>query len=182
MLSILLVALGLAMDCFAVSICCGITLKKPKLTDSLLIATSFGGFQGGMPLLGWMLGDQIRRFVSGLDAWIAFGLLAFIGAKMLFEAAGEENEEFSAARHPLHPWTLLSLSVATSIDALAVGLSFSFLKFPIGVSAVVIGAVTFFVTVAGVYLGTSFGNRLGRRGEFLGGTVLLILAFKFLLF
>ncbi|WP_254567884.1 manganese efflux pump MntP family protein [Oscillatoria sp. HE19RPO] len=178
----LLISLGLAMDAFAVAIGSGIALKKVKLHDALLVATFFGGFQLFMPLLGWMAGLGIRESISSVDHWIAFVLLGFIGGKMIHESIyEEEGVEEAKPSNPRNIYILLGLAVATSIDALAVGLSVSLLQTSIVELAVVIGIVTFALSFAGVYLGNRVGNFFEKQVTILGGVILIGIGVKILL-
>mgnify|MGYP000518923847 FL=1 len=175
LLSILLIAVGLAMDAFAVSITCGLTLKKLKVKHAFTIALSFGFFQGVMPIIGWLAGVGFRDFISHIDHWIAFGLLVVIGGKMIYESfkleSSVKNRELS--------WSfLMLLSIATSIDAFAVGLSFSFLKVEIITPSCIIGIVTFILSVIGVVIGKKIGHLFERKIEAFGGVILILIGFK----
>ncbi|MBT3354213.1 MAG: manganese efflux pump [Candidatus Scalindua sp.] len=178
LLSILIIAVGLAMDAFAVSITCGLTLKRLKIKHAFTIALSFGFFQGVMPMIGWLTGVGFRNFIYNIDHWIAFGLLVVIGGKMIYESFKLEspvkNRELS--------WTfLLLLSVATSIDAFAVGLSFSFLKVEIITPSCIIGAVTFILSMIGVVIGKKVGHLSERKIEAFGGIILILIGINILL-
>jgi len=174
-----LLALGLAADAFAVSLSSGLTIRHMKINKALKIALFFGGFQALMPLIGWLLGLSFRSFISSIDHWVAFGLLSFIGGRMIYEATQEEicDEKFN----PLDIYTLLTLSVATSIDALAVGLGFSVLKTSILAAVTVIGFITFFLCFIGVFLGHKFGDLFQKKIEILGGSILIIIGTKILI-
>ncbi|AFY82465.1 manganese efflux pump MntP [Oscillatoria acuminata] len=177
-----LISLGLAMDAFAVAIGSGIALKKVKLHDALLVATFFGGFQLFMPLIGWIAGLTIREAISSVDHWIAFLLLGFIGGKMIHESIyEEEGVEEAKPSNPRNLYILLGLAVATSIDALAVGLSVSLLNSSIVGLAVVIGIVTFVLSFAGVYIGNRVGNFCEKQVTILGGVILIGIGVKILL-
>jgi putative Mn2+ efflux pump MntP len=177
-ITILLTALGLSMDAFAVSISSGITIKRPSLANAALIAGFFGGFQALMPVAGWLGGRFLSEFIQGVDHWIAFAILGAIGVKMIYEALrGEEGN----AMDPLNLGMLASLAIATSIDALAVGVSFAFLSIPILLAAAIIGTVTFTICFAGVLLGDRFGHHLGSKAEIVGGLVLIVIGLKILL-
>ncbi|MCT7961546.1 manganese efflux pump MntP family protein [Laspinema sp. D1] len=177
-----LISLGLAMDAFAVAIGSGIALRKVKLYDALLVGTFFGGFQLFMPLLGWMAGLGIRDAISGVDHWIAFLLLGFIGGKMIHESIYEEEGlEEAKPSNPRNLYILLGLAVATSIDALAVGLSVSLLQTSIVELAVVIGIVTFVLSFAGVYIGNRLGNFCEKQVTILGGVILIGIGVKILM-
>ena len=180
--TIFLISLGLAMDAFAVAIGSGVALKKVKLHDALLVATFFGGFQLFMPLLGWMAGLGIREAISSVDHWIAFLLLGFIGGKMIHESIyEEEGVEEAKPSNPRNLYILLGLAVATSIDALAVGLSVSLLQSSIVGLAVVIGIVTFVLSFAGVYIGNRLGSFCEKQVTILGGGILIGIGVKILL-
>ena len=178
MITITFVAFGLAMDAFAVSVSSGITIRSLKIDQALRIALFFGSFQAIMPVIGWLAGLSLRDYISDFDHWIAFGLLSFIGCKMIYEAFEMEAEHKEV--NPLNVYVLLMLSVATSIDALAVGVSFAFLKISIATPVLVIGIVTFLLS----YLGVSVGNRLGhffeKKIEILGGLILIGIGVKIL--
>ena len=189
-IEILLTGVGLAMDAFAVSICKGIKMPKLKKLNLVIIALFFGGFQMLMPLIGYLLGKQFVSYISSIDYWIAFGLLAFIGTKMLIEAIKERNEcDCGEAEEKLDLKELFILAIATSIDALAVGITFSlYPDINIPVSIAIIGAVTFVICCAGVALGhlcIKIGARLGAKfkfaAELVGGIVLLAIGIKLLI-
>lgn len=179
-LSILLIALGLSMDTFAVSITSGITIKNLKVRHALLIGAAFGFFQALMPVFGWALGQWAYRFISVVDYWIAFGLLLFVGGHMIIQAIQPEDEE-AGAKNPLHLPTLLTLAVATSIDAFAIGISLSMLRVSILQPVLIIGLVTFALSFAGVYFGRLFGHLNEKKMEVFGGLVLIGLGTKMLI-
>jgi len=177
-IAILLIALGLAMDSFSVSIANGLATKTFKISKALTIALFFGLFQGLMPIFGWLAGEYIADYISAFDHWVAFALLTIIGVKMIYESIRNKPAKF------LRAYTLkviLVLSIATSIDALAVGLSFSFLDISIFFPAIIIGVITFFLSFFGVYVGGKFGKVLKNRIEILGGLILIIIGLKILL-
>ncbi len=178
--TVLLIALGLAMDAFAVSISNGVTRKYLKFWQAVEIALFFGGFQALMPLLGWSLGLTVRTLVESFANWIAFFLLAAIGSKMIYESFQESDPE--ADGRPLTLLVLLALAVATSLDALAVGVSFAFIKFPILWPSLLIGVVTFVISLVGVYIGKVFGEHFESKAETVGGLVLIGIGLKILLF
>jgi putative Mn2+ efflux pump MntP len=173
------VAVGLSMDAFAVAITSGFVTKDLKMRQALKMAAFFGGFQAIMPLLGWLAGLTIRNYIQFIDHWVAFGLLSFIGIKMIYESF--QIEEIEKKSCPMDTPNLLVLSVATSIDALAVGLSLSFLNTTIALPAVVIGLVTFCISFAGVWIGKKFGHLFEKRMEFIGGLILIGIGAKILL-
>ena len=170
------VAIGLAMDAFAVSIAYGLSFRRRRHGDAFKIATAFGLFQAGMPLLGWLAGLTFRHWIEAFDHWIALGLLSFIGGKMIRDGWRLDGDEEPAALSHA-PWTLLLLAVATSIDALAVGLALSVLHVPIAVPVLIIGVVTFVLSYAGIVLGhelTAWLRGHGRRiVHILGGLILI---------
>lgn len=166
-------AVALAMDCFAVSMGLACGTKSLSGRQTLRMALYFGGFQFGMPVMGWYAGEKVVRFMSGLDHWIAFGLLFGIGGKMLYEAFHLSDEEKACRPDQTRGARLLLLSVATSIDALAVGLSLGVIKTGILYPASVIGAVCFVMTIVGARLGPLAGKAVGKRAELLGGLILI---------
>lgn len=177
---LLLVSVGLAMDAFAVSVCKGLGMRRFNPTVALVLAFLFGLFQGGMPAIGWLLGSQLMWLIEPIDHWIAFGLLAFIGGKMIADAIGEGDEDAGVTDHVA--WgEFLMLAVATSIDALAVGISLAALNVSIVQSALVIGVVTFVISLAGVGVGHLFGSRYERHAQIAGGMVLILIGLKVLL-
>ena len=179
-LSILLIALGLAMDAFAVSITSGISIKNLKKRHALLIGATFGIFQAVMPVLGWALGQWAYQWISAVDYWIAFGLLLFVGGHMIIQSMQPEDKE-TGPKNPLHLPTLLMLAVATSIDAFAIGISLSMLRVSILQPVLIIGLVTFALSFAGIYFGRLFGHFNEKRMEVAGGLVLIGLGTKMLL-
>jgi putative Mn2+ efflux pump MntP len=175
-INILLIAFGLSMDAFAVSITNGIAIKHQRINHALRIGIFFGSFQALMPLIGWLAGLSLRDLISGIDHWVAFGLLALIGSKMIYESMkiGPDDKETNS----LNIFVLLLLSIATSIDALAVGLSFAFLKISIITPIIVIGIVTFILSFLGVLVGNKLGHFFENKMEFLGGLVLIGIGIK----
>ncbi len=176
-ISIISVALGLAMDCFAVSIATGAVAKRAHMKTALKIAVAFGGFQAIMPVIGWVAGVGLAGLIEGIDHWLAFGILAAIGCKMIYEAFRLESEEKGEPAFRV----LILLAVATSIDALAVGLSFAFLGAPVLEPAAVIGVVAFCVSFLGIYAGKRFGHIFEGKVEVAGGVVLIAIGVKILL-
>ncbi|RDB60134.1 hypothetical protein C1879_01100 [Paraeggerthella hongkongensis] len=180
---LLLVGVGLSMDAFAVSVCKGLCMKRLNMRQALVIALFFGGFQALMPLIGWALGTQFEQFITPVDHWIAFGLLLIIGAKMLWDSFhGDDDEQLSCAvdgRLDLRELTMMA--VATSIDALAVGITFAFLRVDIVASVVVIGVTTFALSLVGVAVGHRFGARYEKTATIAGGVVLILIGLKILL-
>lgn len=178
-----LTGIGLSMDAFAVAICKGLGMRKVNYKQMLLIALFFGGFQALMPLLGWLLGRQFEQYITSVDHWIAFALLVLIGANMLREARkGDDTTDTETVYDaPLPLGQLLLMAIATSIDALAVGISFAFLGVNIWLAIAVIGTTTFLISAAGVFIGNRFGNRYEKRATIAGGIILILLGIKILL-
>lgn len=183
LLEIFLVGIGLSMDAFAVAICKGLAMPTINRKQTLLIAAYFGVFQALMPLTGWLLGSQFARHVTKMAPWIAFVLLAWIGGNMIRESLSKKEEDEEVEPAELRHKELFMLAIATSIDALAVGVSFSMveLAIPIGAAAVLIGCTTFAISVGGVFVGHIFGARYKNRAEFVGGAILILIGVKILL-
>ncbi|MGV1100742.1 manganese efflux pump MntP [Thiovibrio sp. JS02] len=179
--TILLIALALAVDAFAVALAAGVSLCQVNFRQLFRLAWHFGFFQAGMNVLGWFGGLTVRTLIESVDHWIAFALLAFVGIKMIIEAVREEKEEGEGS-DPTRGRMLITLSVATSIDSLAVGLSFAVLKISVWFPALIIGIVASLLTAVGLRLGCLLGaaSRLGARAEIVGGLVLLAIGFKIL--
>ena len=178
MLTIILIAIGLAMDAFAVSIAKGITISNHRKKTALVMATFFAVFQMFMPVIGWLAGLGLEELIMGIDHWIAFGLLALIGARMIYDSTKKEDPQ-RESNIRLH--ALLILSVATSIDALMVGLSFAFLQTAIVIPIIVIGIVTFSLSYLGFHFGNVIGNILGSKIKVIGGVILIAIGVKILL-
>lgn len=178
-----LMGVSLAMDAFAVSVCKGLAMRKVNKKQCLVIALFFGGFQALMPFLGWLLGNRFEGYITSIDHWIAFILLGFIGGKMVVEAIRDKGEEpeITEIDPPLDIKELFVLAVATSIDALAVGITFAFLEIPIVEAMLIIGITTFVISVAGVYIGNFFGNKYKSKAELVGGIILILIGLKILL-
>ncbi len=179
-----LIGIGLAMDAFAVAICKGLAMQKVEKKQAVVIGVFFGGFQALMPFIGWLLGTRFQSYITSIDHWIAFILLGFIGGKMIYESLQEGAEECGCTCKEsgnLDMKELLVLAVATSIDALAVGITFAFLQYPIGEAVLIIGVTTFFISVVGVYVGNFFGTKYKRKAEFTGGIILIIIGTRILL-
>ena len=183
LLEIFLVGIGLSMDAFAVAICKGLAMPTINKKQTLLIGAYFGVFQALMPLTGWLLGSQFARHVTKLAPWIAFVLLAWIGGSMIRESLSKKEEDEEVEPVELRHKELFMLAVATSIDALAVGVSFSMVELavPIGAAAALIGCTTFAISVGGVFVGHIFGARYKNRAEFVGGAILILIGVKILL-
>lgn len=183
-IELVLLGAGLAMDAFAVSICKGLGMKKVNYRHAFVIALFFGGFQALMPVIGWLLGSQLQSFITPIDHWIAFGLLAFIGGKMLWDAFHDDEdgkgESCGCGEQKLDIPELFVLAIATSIDALAVGITFAFLNVNIVVAVAIIGVVTFVISFAGVSIGNRFGSRYEKPSTIVGGVVLILIGLKIL--
>jgi len=178
-LEIIIIAFGLAMDCFAVSITAGVTNKKITTNKTLEIAILFGIFQGIMPLNGWLLGLSVKSYIEEIDHWIAFGIFLLIGGKMLIESLKNP-----ISKKPLNIdkiWVVIALAIATSIDALIVGTSFVFLEVSIIKSIIIIGSITFLVTLFGVFVGKEYGYFFRSKAELIGGLLLIGIGTKILL-
>lgn len=174
---LLLVAVGLSMDAFAVSVCKGLSVCAPRPSHSLICGLYFGSFQAAMPLLGWLLGVQFQSMITSIDHWIAFVLLGAIGINMVREARGEDDCMDCSFTFR----AMLPLAVATSIDALAVGVTFAFLQVRIVPAVAFIGVTTFLLSAAGVRVGAVFGSRFRSKAELAGGVILILMGTKILL-
>ena len=175
---LLLISVGLAMDAFAVSVGKGMTLKRVQPRHALSAGAWFGGFQGLMPLIGYYVGRSFAEYVVSVDHWIAFSLLVLIGLNMIRETIWGDDEQQNS---DFGVRTMLIMAIATSIDALAVGVSMAFLDVNIWFSAAVICIVTLIISAAGVYLGTMFGARLGSKAGIVGGLILIAIGVKILM-
>lgn len=181
-LQLFLIGVGLSMDAFAVSVCKGLGMQKVNKKQCLTIALFFGGFQALMPFIGWVLGRQFERYITSIDHWIAFVLLTFIGGKMLLEALKKEDKAVVVkADCALDIKELFLLAVATSIDALAVGITFAFLQTPIIEAVAIIGVTTFILSIIGVYAGNIFGNKYEKKAQIAGGVILILIGLKILI-
>ena len=178
-LSILGIAVGLSMDAFAVAIAAAVTLPRVTPRHVFRLAFHFGLFQCLMPIAGWLAGRQVAPWIESFDHWLAFGLLTFVGGKMLWEAWSDEDA--AARADPTRGWMLVTLSVATSLDALAVGLSLAFVGVSVWTPSLVIGLVTGTLTTCGLRFGSRLGRHWGRRAEIAGGVVLILIGLKILL-
>ena len=179
-LELFILAVGLSMDAFAVSICKGLSLGSIKFKHMVTAGLWFGGFQALMPVIGYLLGSNFADMVSKYAHWIAFALLVFIGANMIKEALGGDDEEGSADAS-MSPKSMFLLAVATSIDALAVGVTFAFLQVAIVAAVSFISAVTFIFSAAGVKIGSLFGTKYNSKAEICGGVILILLGIKIVL-
>ncbi len=175
---LIIIAIGLSMDAFAVSICKGLSVQKIQPKHVLTAGAYFGGFQALMPLIGYLLGRQFESMITSFDHWIAFVLLAIIGGNMIRESRGcdceEVNDSFSFK-------TMLPLAIATSIDALAIGVTFAFLRVNIIMAVVLIGITTFSLSAVGIKIGNVFGTKYKSKAEFAGGAILVLLGLKILI-
>lgn len=175
-IELLLIAVGLSMDAFAVSVCKGLSVKKVGVKHAALAGLYFGGFQFLMPVIGYLLGFRFESVIESIDHWVAFVLLAFIGGNMIKESFGkgeELNDDFGVR-------TMLLMAIATSIDALAVGITFAFLEVQILPAAGLIGVTTFLLSFVGIYIGNAFGTRYKSRAELAGGIILVVIGVKIL--
>ncbi len=179
-IELILVALGLSMDAFSVALCKGLKMRKFHPGHAAVIALFFGGFQAFMPLGGYFLGRQFEKYIVRFDHWIAFGLLLIIGAKMIYDAI-KHCEEIDGFEEELNIKELFLMAVATSIDALAVGVTMSFLKVNIALAVSLIGGVTFALCYLGVAIGNKFGGRFKKKAEIAGGAILILIGLKILL-
>ena len=177
-IELFLIGVGLSMDAFAVSICKGLSMGKLRWRQGFVIAAFFGGFQAAMPLIGWALGHQFERYITSVDHWIAFVLLGYIGGKMIWDAFHGE-EDACPAGFDLRELTMMA--VATSIDALAVGITFAFLQVDILPAVGLIGLTTFVISLGGVWIGHRFGSRYKDKATLAGGVILCLIGLKILL-
>lgn len=176
-LSLFLIAVGLSMDAFAVSVCKGLATPKYKLKYSMICGAWFGGFQALMPAVGYLLGVNFKKYITAIDHWIAFVLLALIGFNMIREALKNDDE---GADPSFTAKSMSLLAVATSIDALAIGITFAFLDVNIVAAVLFIGVCTFVISAAGVKIGSAFGTRFKSKAEIAGGAILIILGLRIL--
>lgn len=185
LVELFILAVGLAMDAFAVAVCKGLSVKKISVKHPVTVGLYFGFFQGAMPMIGYFLGKQFSDKINAIDHWVVFILLGIIGFNMIKGAVKEKEEEECASckdvDNSLNVKEMLVLSVATSIDALAVGITFAFLKVNIVMATSFIGAVTFLISAAGVIIGNLFGGKLKSKAEMAGGIILVCLGTKILL-
>lgn len=178
LIELFIIAVGLSMDAFAVAICKGLSMRSMNIRHALIIGLYFGGFQAGMPLIGYLLGIHFQQAITSYDHWIAFFLLGLIGFNMIKEALSAEEESCDASVAFL---SMVVLAIATSIDALAVGVTFAFLQVQILPAIAFIGCTTFVLSVIGVKVGTVFGCRYKSRAELFGGAVLILMGCKILI-
>lgn len=175
--TVILIAIGLAMDAFAVSIAKGVSVNENKLKSAILLASLFGGFQALMPVIGWLAGLGLEDIIMGVDHWIAFVLLGFIGAKMIYDSTRSEDGK----EEDITLFAALTLAVATSIDALMVGLTFAFLETPILIPILIIGVITFALSFVGVIFGSGMGSIFGKKIKILGGLLLILIGMRILI-
>ncbi len=176
-LEIILIGIGLAMDAFAVSICKGLSMKKLSFKKTIIIGLYFGIFQALMPVIGFLLGKGFENVVEAIDHWIALILLSFIGINMIKEAFKTEDESTDDVSFK----EMSILAIATSIDALAIGITFAFLRISILEPCLLIGIITFSISVIGVFIGNKFGNKFEKRAKLFGGIILIVIGIKILL-
>jgi manganese efflux pump family protein len=178
-LTIVLIAISLSFDTFAVSISSGLILKKIDFINATKIAITLAAFQAMMPLIGWLAGSEIKKYAENFDHWIAFGILGLLGGKMIYESF--KSDPGDRPFNPLNIKVLIGMAIATSIDALVVGFGFALLNYGILTSVGIIGAVTYIVAMLGMLFGKKIGSRMGRRMEMLGGIMLILIGLKILL-
>lgn len=177
-----MIGIGLAMDAFAVSICKGLAMNQINKKHCFIIALYFGGFQALMPFVGWILGKQFETYIISFDHWIAFALLVFLGIKAIVDAIKEKPEEVEVQQDSrIDHKEMFLLSIATSIDALAVGVTFAFLQVNILSAITTIGLVTFAICIFGVFVGNIFGNRFEKKASIIGGLILIVIGVKILI-
>ena len=183
MAELVVIALGLAMDAFAVAVCKGLNMRKLDYKQTALIALFFGGFQAGMPLIGWFIGSRFAHYIESIDHWVTFILLAIIGGKMISEAIKVDDECDECADNKLDIKELTALAIATSIDALAVGVAFAleYERNTVFLAVTLIGVITAGLSAVGVFIGHKFGAKYKNKAELAGGLVLLLMGVKFLL-
>ncbi len=182
MSELVIIAVGLAMDAFAVAVCKGLNMRKLDFKQMSLIALFFGGFQAGMPLIGWFIGSRFARYVESIDHWVTFILLAIIGGKMIIEAIKGDDECEDCGESKLNLKELTALAIATSIDALAVGVAFALTydRNTVFLAVALIGIITAGLSVIGVFIGHKFGAKYKNKAELAGGLVLVLMGAKFL--
>lgn len=180
LLEIILLSVGLAMDAFSVAVCKGLSMKKIDYKGGAVTALFFGGFQALMPIIGYFLGNRFESYINAFSHWVGFVLLGFIGGKMIFEVFHSQDEE-NANEYHLDIKELFVLAIATSIDALAVGIVFAAEKTNLILSVSMIGIITFILSFAGIIIGNKFGSKHEKKAELAGGTVLILIGLKILL-
>lgn len=183
MAELVVIAVGLAMDAFAVAVCKGLNMRKLDYKQMSLIALFFGGFQAGMPLVGWFIGSRFAHYIESIDHWVTFILLAIIGGKMILEAIKDDDECEECGNNKLNLKELTALAIATSIDALAVGVAFAltYNRNTVFLAVALIGIITAGLSAIGVFIGHKFGAKYKNKAELAGGLVLVLMGVKFLL-
>ena len=181
LIELFILAVGLSMDAFAVAICTGLTMPRATMKKALIVGLYFGIFQAGMPVIGYFVANLFANKITAYDHWIAFALLCFLGGKMIWESFKKEECGGAKQEASLGPKKMLPLAVATSIDALAVGVSFAFLRVSIIPAVALIGVTTLVISMAGVKIGHVFGRRFQSKAEFAGGIILALIGLKILL-
>lgn len=179
LISLIFLAVGLAMDAFAVSICKGLAMKKLSIKNAAIIGLWFGGFQALMPAIGYFLGSTFEDKITAIDHWVGFVLLALIGVNMIRESLGKDEDEETTGTVGIKE--MFVLAVATSIDALAVGITFAFVEMNVPLAIILIGVITFAISMLGVKIGNLFGTKYKSKAEFAGGVILIFLGVKILL-
>lgn len=177
---LVLIAIGLSADAFAVAVCNGLSMKKLTLKKALIVGLYFGIFQAAMPLAGYFLGAAFAEYITAFDHWIVFALLLILGAKMIKESLSKKTED-SCEEQPLTPKKMLPLALATSIDALAVGITFAFLQVKIAPAVTLIGITTLLLSMLGTLIGNRFGTKFKSKAELFGGIILILIGVKILL-
>lgn len=177
LVELIILSIGLAMDAFAVSICKGLSMKKMKWKNAVIVGIYFGVFQALMPVMGYLLGVNFQSKIANVDHWIAFILLGIIGMNMIKEAISKETD---TQNDSVKFKDMIILAIATSIDALAVGITFAFLKVNIVLAVTLIGVITFVISIMGVKIGNIFGDKYEKKAELIGGAILIFLGIKIL--
>ena len=179
---IFMIGVGLSMDAFAASVCKGLNMRRMNIKNMLVIGLFFGGFQALMPAVGWVLGKQFENYITSVDHWVAFALLVFIGGKMIYDVFEDKGEDdYGEKTDRVDVKEIFTLAIATSIDALAVGISFAFLQVDIVKAASVIGITTFLLSAVGVAVGNIFGAKYEKKATLAGGIILVLIGLKILL-
>ena len=183
LIELFVLAVGLSMDAFAVAVCKGLSMRKVTLKNAGIVGMYFGGFQAGMPLIGYFLGLQFKDYIMSIDHWIAFILLVYLGIKMIQEALSKDDdiEPIQSEKELLSFKNMSVLAIATSIDALAVGITLAFLQVDIVPAVTFIGIITFVLSMVGVKIGNVFGTKYKSKAEFVGGAILILMGAKILL-
>ena len=183
LIELFVLAVGLSMDAFAVAVCKGLSMRKVTLKNAGIVGLYFGGFQAGMPLIGYFLGLQFKDYIMSIDHWIAFGLLVYLGIRMIQESLDkdEDVEPIQSEKELLSFKNMSVLAIATSIDALAVGITLAFLQVDIIPAVTFIGIITFILSMVGVKIGNVFGIKYKSKAEFVGGAILILMGIKILL-